>query len=109
MADNCIVMTGCTVHNTPSAEEVPRLEAEIERLTAELAHIHKDRTAWANVELSEENDRLIAENERLRKIETAARALKFSAYPAHGSGFVLQVHGGNINDLEAALGSADEQ
>ena len=27
-----------------------------------------------------------AEIRRLRKIETAARALKFSAYPAHGSG-----------------------
>ena len=45
----------------------------------------------------------VAEIERLRKIETAARALKFSAYPAHGSGFVLQVSGGNINNLEAAL------
>jgi hypothetical protein len=45
----------------------------------------------------------VAEIDRLRKIETAARALKFSAYPAHGSGFVMQVHGGNINDLEAAL------
>ena len=66
MADDYIVMTGCTVHNTPSAEEVARLEAEIARLTAELAHIHKDRTAWANVELSEENDRLIADNEKLR-------------------------------------------
>lgn len=43
------------------------------------------------------------EIDRLRKIEVAARALKFSAYPAHGSGFVMQVHGGNINDLEAAL------
>ena len=48
-----------------------------------------------------------AEIERLRKIETAARALKFSAYPAHGSGFVMQVSGGNINDLEAALKSAE--
>ena len=37
-----------------------------EKLRAELAHIHKDRTAWANVELSEENDRLIADNEKLR-------------------------------------------
>ena len=43
------------------------------------------------------------EIERLRKIETAARVLKFSAYPAHGSGFVITVTGGNINDLEAAL------
>ncbi len=43
------------------------------------------------------------EIERLRKIETAARALKFSAYPAHGSGFVIQVSGGNIQDLEEAL------
>ena len=47
----------------------------------------------------------VDEIERLRKIEVAARALKFSAYPAHGSGFVIQVHGGNINDLEAALNS----
>ena len=37
-----------------------------EKLRAELAHIHKDRTAWANIELSEENDRLIADNEKLR-------------------------------------------
>jgi hypothetical protein len=43
------------------------------------------------------------EIERLRAIETAARALKFAAYPAHGSGFVITVTGGNINDLEAAL------
>lgn len=43
------------------------------------------------------------EIERLRKIEAAARALKFAAYPVHGSGFVMQVSGGNINDLEAAL------
>lgn len=49
-----------------------------------------------------------AEIERLRKIETAARALQFSAYPAHGSGFVTQVHGGNINDLEAALAARKE-
>jgi hypothetical protein len=46
-----------------------------------------------------------AEIERLRAVERAARALKFAAYPAHGSGFVLQVTGGNINDLEAALSS----
>lgn len=45
----------------------------------------------------------VVEIERLRKIEAAARALKFSAYPAHGSGFVISVTGGNINDLEAAL------
>ena len=43
------------------------------------------------------------EIERLGKIEIAARALKFSAYPAHGRGFVLTVTDGNINDLEAAL------
>jgi hypothetical protein len=51
---------------------------------------------------------LKAEIERLRKIETAARALKFSAYPAHGSGFVIQVSGGNINDLEHALDAQSE-
>lgn len=50
-----------------------------------------------------------AEIDRLRKIETAARALKFSAYPAHGSGFVLQVTDGNVNDLEAALGSHEQK
>lgn len=43
------------------------------------------------------------EIERLRKIERAAQALKFSAYPAHGSGFVITVTGGNIDDLKAAL------
>lgn len=43
------------------------------------------------------------EIERLRAIEMAARALQFSAYPAHGSGFVTVVSGGNINDLERAL------
>ena len=48
-----------------------------------------------------------SEIERLRKIEAAARALKFSAYPAHGGGFVMQVSGGNINDLDAALKSAE--
>jgi hypothetical protein len=46
---------------------------------------------------------LRAENKRLQKIEIAARALKFSACPAHGPGFVIQVSGGSINDLEAAL------
>ena len=51
---------------------------------------------------------LADEVERLRKIETAARALKFSAYPAHGSGFVMQVSGGNINDLESALAAGKE-
>jgi hypothetical protein len=40
---------------------------------------------------------------RLRKIEVAARALQFSVYPAHGSGYVITVTGGNINDLEDAL------
>lgn len=49
---------------------------------------------------------LHAEIERLRRIESAARALKFSAYPAHGSGFVMQVSDGNINDLESALTDA---
>ena len=48
-----------------------------------------------------------SEIERLRKIEAAARALKFSAYTAHGAGFVMQVSGGNINDLDAALKSAE--
>ncbi|MGC1358445.1 MAG: hypothetical protein WA851_22110 [Xanthobacteraceae bacterium] len=46
-------------------------------------------------------------NERLHKIEAAAKALKFSAYPAHGSGFVLIVSGGNISGLEAALLQGD--
>jgi hypothetical protein len=66
-------------------------------------------TAEMEVEhLAEQCDTLLRENERLRKIETAARALKFSAYPAHGSGFVIQVSGGNINDLEAALAVQSE-
>jgi hypothetical protein len=46
---------------------------------------------------------LRAEIERLRKIEVAARALEFSAYPAHGSGFVIRVTGGNVDDLKTAL------
>ena len=54
------------------------------------------------------NNAIVREIERLRKIETAARALKFSAYPAHGSGFVMQVCGGNISDLEAALAAHEE-
>jgi hypothetical protein len=45
---------------------------------------------------------LRAENKRLLKIEIAARALKFSTCPAH-AGFMIQVSGGSINDLEAAL------
>lgn len=43
------------------------------------------------------------EMHRLRKIEAAARALEFSAYPAHGSGFVLIVSRGNVDDLRKAL------
>ena len=43
------------------------------------------------------------EIERLRKIEAAARALKFSGYPAHGSGFTITVTGGNIDELKAVL------
>lgn len=48
-------------------------------------------------------DKYCAEIARLRKIEAAARALEFSAYPAHGSGFVLAVSGGNVDDLRKAL------
>jgi pilus assembly protein TadC len=44
------------------------------------------------------------EIERLRRIEDAARALRFSAYPAHGSGFVIAVTGGNIDTLRDAIG-----
>jgi len=51
-------------------------------------------------------DEAIAEIKRLRGIEDAAKALKFSAYPAHGSGFVLIVSGGNVNELAAALGQS---
>lgn len=50
---------------------------------------------------------LLAEVDRLRRIENAARALKFSAYPAHGSGFVLIVSDGSINDLAAALSTSE--
>ena len=44
------------------------------------------------------------EIDRLRKIEDAARALKFALYPAHGSGFVVIVKEGNVNALRSALG-----
>ena len=82
------------------------------KLTLAPADIHKrwaamearvvaaERAMAAMMEVAGKAD---AEIERLRKIETAARALKFAAYPAHGSGFITQVTGGNINDLEAAL------
>lgn len=43
------------------------------------------------------------ELDRLLAIEKAAAALQFSAYPAHGSGFVIIVSGGSINDLKDAL------
>lgn len=43
------------------------------------------------------------EIERLLKIEVEAKKLTFGAYPAHGSGFVTIVTGGNITDLTTAL------
>ncbi len=54
-------------------------------------------------DLRTENAKLCAEIERLRKIEIAAQAITFGVYPAHGSGFVTIVTGGNINDLAEAL------
>lgn len=39
----------------------------------------------------------------LEAVSRASSALKFGAYPAHGSGFVMIVTGGNIDDLAAAL------
>jgi hypothetical protein len=53
----------------------------------------------------QEYQAVVAEVERLRKIERAAQALRFSPYPAHGSGFVMIVSGGNINDLKDSLGN----
>jgi len=45
-----------------------------------------------------------AENviESSNKIIEAAKALKFYAYPAHGSGYIMSVEG-NINDLQDAI------
>ncbi len=43
----------------------------------------------------------------LEALYEAARELRFDAYPAHGSGFVLIVSGGNTDDLIAALAALD--
>jgi hypothetical protein len=45
--------------------------------------------------------------QRLWELYQVAKQLKFSAYPAHGSGYVTTVTGGNINDLEAAIEAVD--
>ena len=45
--------------------------------------------------------------QRLWELYEVAKKLKFSAYPAHGSGFVLTVTDGNINDLEAAISAVE--
>ena len=49
-------------------------------------------------------DEAADEIERLLAIEAAARKLTFGSYPAHGTGFVTILTGGNTVDLDAALG-----
>lgn len=41
--------------------------------------------------------------QRLVELYEIAKELKFSSYPAHGSGFVLIVTGGNVDDLAKAI------
>lgn len=50
--------------------------------------------------------KLAAENARLREIEVLARGVEFTAYPAHGSGFIIQATG-TVLELRAALAPAD--
>ena len=63
----------------------------------------RERAESAETELSlarAERDTLRA---ALHRLESAAKVLKFSAYPAHGSGYVTIVSGGSIADLKNAL------
>lgn len=46
--------------------------------------------------------------EALLRVVEAAQALKFGAYPAHGSGFVVIVTEGNVDDLADALRAYQE-
>ena len=55
--------------------------------------------------LEEKLEEAKQERNKMRVIVEAARKLTFGAYPAHGSGFVLIVTGGNVDDLAAALSS----
>lgn len=87
-------------------------DAKATELSAKMAVITK--SAWAVlksplfcsevfVELEETLTNLPEQSQKLLAVVEAAEKLKFSAYPAHGSGFVIIVSEGNVNALEKAV------
>lgn len=76
----------------------------IERLRKQASVIHIAAEESCADDVADALRKAADEIERLRRIEDAARMLKFSLYPAHGSGFVLTVTG-NVDSLNNALGN----
>ena len=76
-------------------------------LWGELPSVAGDFRAGVRLLLAD-REALVAENEKLRRVVEAAKALEFKPYPAHGSGFIMAVVGppnGNteLSDALAAL------
>ena len=80
---------------SPTADVIDELAAACRGLREELVQ--------ADIAAQQTEETLSRENAELQRVADAAAALKFGAYPAHGSGFVIIVNGGNIDDLASAL------